>query len=80
MTDYSDVSYWDQRYEESLQASSSEDRGPLFDWLCGYEDIASVLGDLQQSSRVLDLGCGNSELAEKLAQVYNLERTSPACV
>mmetsp|Transcript_25605 Transcript_25605/g.35360 ORF Transcript_25605/g.35360 Transcript_25605/m.35360 type:complete len:225 (-) Transcript_25605:72-746(-) len=64
---YARVEYWDERYLESMKAGPSEDRGPLFDWLCKLEDVNHLIEDLPAASRVLDLGCGNSRAAESLA-------------
>lgn len=55
---YTDVSYWDSRY---LQQPFT------FDWLEDYESLKNYLSQhLTSSSSVLNVGCGSSELSERL--------------
>lgn len=49
------ASYWNARY--------AKDEAP-FEWYCSYEQVEGLLtGCLTKGSRVLEIGCGNSELS-----------------
>lgn len=64
---YSDKRYWDKRYATYEEEESA--RGEPFDWLCAYEDLdADLKPYLEQAVTVLDVGCGNSNLAQRLSQ------------
>mmetsp|Transcript_2275 Transcript_2275/g.4613 ORF Transcript_2275/g.4613 Transcript_2275/m.4613 type:complete len:236 (+) Transcript_2275:449-1156(+) len=78
--DYSTRAYWDERYKVSLQPDADPDRGALFDWLCTYQDLCRFLEQLPQAARVLDLGCGNSELAERLVTAHGLRAGSGSSI
>ncbi|KAK3286553.1 hypothetical protein CYMTET_5901 [Cymbomonas tetramitiformis] len=81
-TEYAGQEYWDERYRKSLEAGPAEERGPLFDWLCTCEDLIGYLpvGCLLEGCCILDLGCGNSILAEHIAESHHLGQRTPACV
>jgi endothelin-converting enzyme len=55
--DYKEVSYWDQRYT----------REPHYEWLAGFGAlrplVEATLDRLGPTARILQLGCGNSDLA-----------------
>jgi len=54
---YKDPEYWDQRFAE-------EDS---YEWLASYEDIRSIINNtlrkIGSKAKILQLGCGNSQLA-----------------
>ena len=59
--DYSSRKYWDTRY--------TREKGLSFDWLQPYESIREIIitalkGD--HEAEILIIGCGNSQLSEKL--------------
>lgn len=59
MANYGDEQYWDKRY--------TEQEGRLFDWLEDYESLKPIFERFMlRSDRILMLGCGNSELSEKM--------------
>ncbi|PFH51871.1 hypothetical protein AMATHDRAFT_74735 [Amanita thiersii Skay4041] len=60
--EYNSKEYWNQRY-----AQESAD-GVTFDWFKSYSDLAPLIYDLipDRSSRILMLGCGNSNLSEEM--------------
>lgn len=61
MPDYGDINYWNLRYS---QAS-----GETFDWLEDYTSLQPYLRSLLHTMlepRILNLGCGNSLLPERL--------------
>jgi ubiquinone/menaquinone biosynthesis C-methylase UbiE len=59
MPNYGDPDYWEKRYEEQ--------KGKTFDWLEDYESLKSIIkGLVDQSARILVLGCGNAELGEDM--------------
>ena len=59
MTNYGEEEYWDLRYEEQ--------EGRLFDWLEDYGTLKPIFERFMlRSDRILMLGCGNSELSEKM--------------
>ena len=60
MPNYGDKNYWIQRYEEQ--------NGTTFDWLEDYDTIKPILEEIgiSKSSRILNVGCGNSEFSEKM--------------
>lgn len=72
MQNYGDPQYWEDRYKEN--------KGKLFDWLEDFTAIESVFNNLIEKSspldrssddwksqiKILNLGCGNSLLAEEL--------------
>ncbi|KAM3142179.1 hypothetical protein pb186bvf_005602 [Paramecium bursaria] len=59
MPNYGEKSYWDLRY--SLQDDE------LFDWLEDYNSLKPILMQiLKPEHQIMNLGCGNSELSEKL--------------
>ena len=59
MPNYGDKNYWEERYEEQS--------GTTFDWLEDYESIKSIIDNpgIKKESRILNVGCGNSEFSEK---------------
>ena len=70
--DYGYQDYWESRY--------TSQRGQTFDWLQDYSSIKEGFSDLFQNKkvRILNIGCGNSELGEKLFEdgfyhTYNID-------
>ena len=59
--EYGEKEYWEQRY-------AKEDANHLFDWYMPYECFSSTLRTYlkKKATRVLYLGCGLSEVPEKL--------------
>ena len=60
MPNYGDKRYWEERYDEQS--------GTTFDWLEDYESIKPIIDNLgvKKESRILNVGCGNSEFSEKM--------------
>ena len=60
MPNYGDKKYWEERYNEQ--------NGTTFDWLEDYESIKPIIDNLgiKKESRILNIGCGNSEFSEKM--------------
>ena len=60
MPNYGDPNYWIQRY--------TEQEGTTFDWLEDYDTIKPILEEIgiSKNSRILNVGCGNSEFSEKM--------------
>ena len=60
MQNYGDKKYWEERYDEQ--------NGTTFDWLEDYESIKPIIDNLgiKKESRILNVGCGNSEFSEKM--------------
>ena len=60
MPNYGDKNYWGERYDEQS--------GTTFDWLEDYESIKPIIDNLgvKKESRILNVGCGNSEFSEKM--------------
>ena len=60
--DYGTLEYWEKRY--SSPSSSNEP----FDWFKGFLELQSELEFYipSKSSRILQLGCGNSLLSEEM--------------
>ena len=60
MPNYGDKKYWEERYDEQ--------NGTTFDWLEDYESIKPIIDNLgiKKESRILNVGCGNSEFSEKM--------------
>ena len=60
MRNYGEKNYWEQRYESQ--------KGKTFDWLENYETIKPIIENLEikKDSLILNVGCGNSELSEKM--------------
>jgi ubiquinone/menaquinone biosynthesis C-methylase UbiE len=60
MPNYGDKNYWEDRYDEQ--------NGTTFDWLEDYESIKPIIDNLniKKESRILNVGCGNSEFSEKM--------------
>ncbi len=60
MPNYGDKNYWEERYDEQS--------GTTFDWLEDYESIKPIIDNLgiKKESRILNVGCGNSEFSEKM--------------
>ena len=59
MTDYSSLSYWENRYtNEHLE---------IFEWYQTYETLKEKIGDyIKTTDKVLNVGCGTSKFAEDL--------------
>ena len=60
MPNYGDKKYWEDRYDEQ--------NGTTFDWLEDYESVKPIIDNLgiKKESRILNVGCGNSEFSEKM--------------
>ena len=71
MPNYGDPQYWEERYKES--------NGKIFEWLEDYSSIAPVIEfilkqmpiyestpDWKEKITILNIGCGNSIIAEDL--------------
>jgi len=61
MPNYGDQKYWEDRYKSQ--------NGNTFDWLEDYETLKDLIDYLKLDkceSRILNLGCGNAELEEKM--------------
>ncbi|ETO19117.1 hypothetical protein RFI_18123 [Reticulomyxa filosa] len=79
---YCDKAYWDHLYQNYPLRSSSpvggntnsnEENGQHFEWFCRYEDMRTMLeaklGELfglNKDIRILEIGCGISDLASNL--------------
>ena len=65
--DYGHKSYWDQRYSED---------NDLFDWYQRFDLIKPKIQDLldlkTQSSKILHVGCGNSNFGEVSFFVFKM--------
>lgn len=60
MPKYGDKNYWEERYKNDQTT---------FDWLENYEVLKDIIYKLslnKETSRIINLGCGNSEFAEKM--------------
>ena len=60
MTKYGDKNYWEERYKNEQST---------FDWLENYEVLKSIIYNLslnKETSKIINLGCGNSEFSEKM--------------
>ena len=60
MPKYGDKSYWEERYKNEQST---------FDWLENYEVLKSIIYNLsldKENSKIINLGCGNSEFSEKM--------------
>jgi ubiquinone/menaquinone biosynthesis C-methylase UbiE len=80
MPNYTDLAYWEKRYLEQKDSS--------FDWHEDFESLKGIFTDVIKnfqteavlnsvnynfSPNILVLGCGNSELSEKLCREMNLK-------
>lgn len=64
MTNYGDLDFWEARYANS--------QGMSFDWLEDPESLKHIFDDyVTQQSKILNVGCGNSELAQFLLKNYS---------
>jgi 2-polyprenyl-3-methyl-5-hydroxy-6-metoxy-1,4-benzoquinol methylase len=71
---YAEASYWNQRYEVEPSA---------YEWFYGYKALKRLIRDyIPKQKLCLQVGCGNSNLAENLAKrgyklvnVTNMTRT-----
>ncbi|TIA70317.1 hypothetical protein E3P91_03165 [Wallemia ichthyophaga] len=77
-SDYSDISYWDERY--------TKDAEDTFDWFKQYPDLKQSLAHHipKKDSRILMLGCGNSSLSRDMyddgyTNILNIDY-SPVCI
>ena len=57
---YATQRYWAARY-------AAVGAGDVFEWFLSFDDLRPLLGFVKRRSSVLDLGCGTSHLARKLA-------------
>jgi len=69
MPNYSDLKYWEDRY------STFES---TFEWLEDFDSLKQILEicHLNSASNILMLGCGNSELSEKIYDEMNIKNIS----
>lgn len=52
------TSYWEQRYQKDATANTT------FEWYCDYEQVGPLLeGIIKVGTKVLEIGCGNSEIS-----------------
>ncbi|KAF8074922.1 S-adenosyl-L-methionine-dependent methyltransferase [Lyophyllum atratum] len=60
--EYGIKEYWDHRYKQEAEEDAH------FDWFKSYADLAPFIRDLipDKESRILMLGCGNSQLSEEM--------------
>lgn len=61
MPNYGDAQYWEDRYKSS--------NGKTFDWLEDYNTLKTIITDLKfakKTSKVINLGCGNSVFCEDM--------------
>ena len=59
MTDYSILSYWENRY--------SNEHLEIFEWYQTYETLKEKIGDyIKPTDKILNAGCGTSKFAEDL--------------
>jgi ubiquinone/menaquinone biosynthesis C-methylase UbiE len=69
MPNYSDLIYWDNRYQEQKELS--------FEWLEDYDSLEKILQTFKSESTpepfTLVVGCGNSELSEKMYSCLNVK-------
>ncbi|WFD21250.1 hypothetical protein MCAP1_003511 [Malassezia caprae] len=70
--DFQTVEYWDKRY-----ASEAPDAD--FDWFRKYSDIREIINELvpDRSSRILMLGCGNSNLDYSAVLIEKMQQRVP---
>ena len=72
MKNYGDKKYWESRYLSQ--------KGTTFDWFQDYDSIKPLLEkfSINKDARILNIGCGNSELGEKMFEdnykhIYNID-------
>jgi len=62
MTNFGDPDYWDKRY--------SDKAGTIFDWLEDYASLKQIFDeyfpDDKARLKILNLGCGNSQLSDDM--------------
>lgn len=61
MPNYGDSKYWEERY--------TKQEGITFDWLEDYDSLKTIISEFsldKKTSKVLMLGCGNSEMSEDM--------------
>ena len=73
MPNYGDPQYWEERYKSQ--------KGATFDWLEDYETLSPIIKEFRldkDSSRIINLGCGNAEFSESMyddgfRQIVNID-------
>lgn len=56
MANYGKQEYWDERYQKDPEQ---------FDWYQNYTGVSHIINEkVQQTARVLNIGCGNSSIFE----------------
>ena len=79
MPNYGDLIYWENRYSEHKEST--------FEWLEDFDSLKEILEEISKgenfnSGNILMLGCGNSELSEKIYQemdiknIFNIDLSS----
>ena len=87
MPNYGNAKYWNKRY--------SKNKGDTFDWLEDFNSLRNIINanielirkakkNNVYNPRILNLGCGNSVIAESLydsglTDIYNID-ISPVCI
>merc|ERR1719229_329492 len=61
MPEYGSKKYWNSRYEVECKA---------FEWYLSWDDVKDVFAKLKKDFRVLDIGCGTSDMSEQLVKTY----------
>ncbi len=67
------ASYWDARYKQQIDGTSSESPGEekTFDWLCTYEACAPIIARHVGNAKLgLDIGCGNALFADAVCRAH----------